>query len=71
MKQQGRPRKEIIKTDTPPVNGKYYTIAEVVNLTGLHRHTIQARCRDGSIKAKLIGNTWRIYPSELYEDPSN
>lgn len=66
---RGRPRKdELLKTDTPPENGIYYTITEAVKLTGLHRHTLQARLRDGTLKGKLIGNTWRIYKNELYKD---
>jgi excisionase family DNA binding protein len=64
----GRPRKAIPKTTTPPANSRYYTIAELEQITGLHRHTLQARLRDGTIKGKLIGRTWRIYPDELYQE---
>lgn len=63
----GRPRKAIPKTSTPPATEKYYTIREAVEITGLHRHTLQARLRDGTIKGKLIGRTWRIYANELYK----
>ncbi len=65
---RGRPIKEITKTTTPPKNGKYYTVSEAVEILGLHRHTIQARLRDGSIKGKLTGNTWKIYKDALYTE---
>lgn len=63
---RGRPKKPIVKTNVPPENGVYYTVREAVDLLGLHRRTIEARLRDGTIKGKLIGCTWRIYKDELY-----
>ena len=65
---RGRPVKDIPKTTTPPKNGIYYTVTEAVELLGLHRHTIQARLRDGSIRGKLTGNTWKIYKDALYTE---
>lgn len=62
---RGRPVKDIQKTSIPPKNNTYYTVSEAADLLGLHRHTLQARLRDGTIKGKLIGNSWRIYRSEL------
>ena len=66
--ERGRPRKENFVTSVPPRNGNYYTIAEAVELLGVHRHTLQARLRDGTLKGKLIGRTWRIYKDELYKE---
>lgn len=65
---RGRPFKAVPIITTPPQNGSYYTIAEAVELTGLHRHTLQAWLREGRIKGKLIGRTWRIYKDELYKE---
>lgn len=64
----GRPKKEITKTTTPPENSRYYTISEAVRLLGVHRHTLQARLREGSLRGKLIGRTWRIYRDELFDN---
>ena len=64
---RGRPFKDIPKTNKLPENGSYYTIAEAVELTGLHRHTLQNWLRTNRIKGKLIGRSWRIYKDELYE----
>lgn len=63
---RGRPYKEIPTTTTPPRNGTYYTIPEAVELTGLHRHTLQAYLRDGRLNGKIIGGKWHIYKEELY-----
>lgn len=62
-----RPFKEIPKVNTPPENGIYYTVTEVVKLTGLHRHTLQSWLRSGRVKGKLIGCTWHVYKEELYK----
>lgn len=63
----GRPRKAIqaapIENDMP-----YYTVEEVVKATGLHKHTIQARLRDGTIAGKKIGGVWRIYKDSIPMD---
>lgn len=61
-----RPQKEIKnKAKAPPRNGIYYTVPEAVEVTGLSKHTIQARLRDGTIKGKKLSNEWRIYAEEL------
>lgn len=65
---RGRPVKDIPKTTTTPKNGVYYTVTEAVEVLGLHRHTIQARLRDGSIRGKLTGNTWKIYKDAIYTE---
>lgn len=64
----GRPKKEITKTTTPPKHVNYYTITEASNILGVHRHTLQSRLRDGTLKGKLIGKTWRIYRDELFDN---
>ena len=69
-KTTGRPKKTITKTTTPPINNRYYTIAEAEKLLGVHRHTLQSRLREGSLKGKLIGRTWRIYKDELFDNSS-
>ena len=64
--QGGRPRKDIpvnIETDKP-----YLTVDEVVKATGIHKHTIQARLRDGTIAGKKIGKEWRIYKDSFRMD---
>lgn len=45
----------------------YFTVPEVASLTGYHTHTIQARLRDGTLKGKKLGGTWRIYREALAE----
>lgn len=67
-KTTGRPKKTISKTTTPPANNRYYTIAEAEKLLGVHRHTLQSRLRERSLKGKLIGRTWRIYKDELFDN---
>lgn len=62
----GRPRKQLsgsIKTD--PENGIYYTVDEAAEILGVHRHTIQARLRDGTLKGKKLSGVWRIYKDSL------
>jgi excisionase family DNA binding protein len=39
-----------------------------VKATGLHKHTIQARLREGSLRGKKIGREWRIYKDSLPMD---
>ena len=67
----GRPQKLIKKTTIPPVHVNYYTIAEATALLGVHRHTLQARLRDGRIRGKLIGRSWRIYADELFDNSTH
>ena len=62
----GRPRKTLsggIEKD--PCNGIYYTVDEAAALLGVHRHTIQARLRDGTLKGKKLSGIWRIYADSL------
>lgn len=66
----GRPKVEIKKTTTPPMNPRYYTIAEAVTLLHVHRQTLHDRLRKGTLKGKLIGRTWRIYRDELFDNSS-
>lgn len=64
MAERGRPRKTI-RTDIEPENGRFYTVPELVRITGINKHTIQARLRDQSIRGKKIGGEWRVYPEEV------
>ena len=66
----GRPKVEIKKTTTPPMNNRYYTISEAVALLHIHRQTLHDRLRKGTLKGKLIGRTWRIYRDELFDNSS-
>lgn len=62
----GRPRKELNNcVYDEPTNGSYYTVTEAAELLGIHRHTLQARLRDGTIKGKKINGLWKIYKEEL------
>ena len=74
VRTRGRPFKDmsVYRTNTPPRNGIYYTTAEAVELLGVHRNTLQARLRDGTLRAKQISGEWRIYKDTLFvpEDES-
>lgn len=62
----GRPRKELSGTITQePANGNYYTVEEAAELLGVHRRTIQARLRDGTLDGKKLSGVWRIYKDSL------
>ena len=62
----GRPRKELSGTITQePGNGTYYTVDEVAELLGVHRRTVQARLRDGTLNGKKLSGVWRIYKDSL------
>ena len=61
----GRPRKAIEIPAGELPQREYFTVPEVAEITGLHIHTIQARLRDGTLKGKKLGGTWRIYRDSL------
>ena len=62
----GRPRKELSgKITQEPGNGVYYTVDEAAALLGVHRRTVQARLRDGTLRGKKLSGTWRIYKDSL------
>lgn len=62
----GRPRKPLSgKTEKEPENGRFYTVEEAVEILGLHRRTVQARLRDGTLKGKKLSGKWRIYKDSL------
>ena len=64
----GRPRKELSGTITQePQNGNYYTVNEAAELLGIHRRTVQARLRDGTLKGKKLSGVWRIYKDSIKE----
>lgn len=65
----GRPRKELSGGITQePGNGTFYTVDEAAELLGVHRHTVQARLRDGSLSGKKLSGVWRIYKDSLFQE---
>ena len=62
----GRPRKEVTAADMPPQ--AYFTVQEAAAILDVHKHTVQARLRDGTLKGKKLGGVWRIYRDSLVND---
>lgn len=60
----GRPRKPMTTTHPRP-DKPFLTVDEVVLMTGTHKHTVQARLRDGTLKGKKLGGVWKIYADSL------
>ena len=62
----GRPRKDLSGgIAQEPENGVYYTVDEAAALLNVHRRTVQARLRDGTLKGKKLSGVWRIYADSL------
>ena len=62
----GRPRKEVTAAESPQQD--YFTVQEAAAILGVHKHTVQARLRDGTLKGKKLGGVWRIYRDSLVND---
>jgi excisionase family DNA binding protein len=62
----GRPRKEVTAADIPQQD--YLTVQEAAAILGVHKHTVQARLRGGTLKGKKLGGVWRIYRDSLVND---
>ena len=62
----GRPRKEVTAADIPQQD--YFTVQEAAEILDVHKHTVQARLRDGTLKGKKLGGVWRIYRNSLAND---
>lgn len=62
----GRPRKELTAADIPQQD--YFTVQEAAAILDVHKHTVQARLRDGTLKGKKLGGVWRIYRDSLVND---
>ena len=62
----GRPRKEVTAADIPQQD--YFTVQEAAAILDVHKHTGQARLRDGTLKGKKLGGVWRIYRDSLVND---
>ena len=62
----GRPRKEVTAADIPQQD--YFTVQEAAAILDVHKHTVQARLRDGTLKGKKLGGVWRIYRDSLVND---
>ena len=59
----GRPRKEVTAAGVP--QQVYFTVQEAAAILGVHKHTVQARLRDGTLKGKKLGGVWRIHNDSL------
>ena len=62
----GRPRKEVTAADIPQQD--YFPVQEAAAILDVHKHTVQARLRDGTLKGKKLGGVWRIYRDSLVND---
>ena len=62
----GRPRKAVTATDIPEQD--YFTVQEAADILCLHKHTVQARLRDGTLQGKKLGGVWKIYRDSLVND---
>lgn len=62
----GRPRKEVTAADIPQQD--YFTVQEAAAILDVHKHTVQARLRDGTLQGKKLGGVWRIYRDSLVND---
>ena len=45
-----------------------FTVQEAAAILDVHKHTVQARLRDGTLKGKKLGGVWRIYRDSLVND---
>ena len=62
----GRPKKQLSGIITQdPANGTFFTVDEAAELLGVHRRTVQARLRDGTLKGKKLSGVWRIYKDSV------
>ena len=62
----GRPRKDVTAADIPQQD--YFTVQQAAEILGVHKHTVQARLRDGTLQGKKLGGVWRIYRDSLAND---
>ena len=46
---------------------KLYSVEEIARFLDLHPKTVRRFIREGKIKARKIGRTWRIQPADLRE----
>lgn len=44
-----------------PADKEYYTVNELIQITGIQRLTILKRIEDGTLTAKKIGGVWRVH----------
>ncbi|MEA1883876.1 MAG: helix-turn-helix domain-containing protein [Thermotogota bacterium] len=49
------------------MNKEYYTVQQISQLLDLHEKTIQRYIREGKIKAKKVGKSWRVTKENLDE----
>lgn len=64
----GRPRKPLtMPADAIPMKD-FFTVQEAAELTNSHVRTIQARLRDGTLRGKKLGKSWKIYRDSLLNE---
>lgn len=64
----GKPKidlKERMKENEEPLTDEYYTIYEVADILKVHERTIRNNIKNGNLKAKKIGRSWRIKKEDL------
>lgn len=78
MSNAGRPKTEIVIPADALPDRPYLTVKEVAELSGVHENTIKSRLREGTLKGKKLGTSWRIdrgsvlsYRVEPYLKPKN
>lgn len=52
-----------------PVEQRYYTIEDVMNILSVGRETVYGWCRDGVLDAAKFGRRWQIDPRSLDDLP--
>jgi len=62
----GRPRKTLTAADIPQQD--YFTVQQAAAILDVHKHTVQARLRDGTLKGKKLGGVWKIYRDSLVNE---
>ena len=59
----GRPRKSLqaVAAEKLGHSREFYTVEEVAAAAGVHKNTVKARIHDGTLQAKKLGASWRIF----------
>lgn len=59
----GRPKKSLQDVAAEKLAGskEFFTVDEVAAAAGVHKNTVKARIYDGTLQAKKLGASWRIF----------